>query len=80
MTWVSAVRSSSIGSTSWISGAGRPSRTATTSGIDGICIACAIAGRGVDVDEADQEPALELVDSVTKSSASCWLSGIRVGE
>ncbi len=43
-TWVSAVRSSSIGTTSWSSGIGRPSSTATTSGIDGICMACAIAG------------------------------------
>ena len=41
---VSAVRSSSIGRASCISGIGRPSTTATTSGIDGICMAWAICG------------------------------------
>ena len=61
MTWFSAVRSSSIGSASCSSGIGRPSRTSTTSGIDGICIAWAIAGRGVDVDQPGEEAALELV-------------------
>ena len=46
---------------SWSSGIIRPWTTSATSGTDGICSAWASCGDGVDVDLAEQEPALELV-------------------
>ena len=60
MTWVSAVRSSSIGTTSWSSGIGRPSRITHHQRHRRDLHRLGDLRRRVDVDQAGQEPALEL--------------------
>ena len=79
-TWFSAVRSSSSGTRSWNSGAGRPSSTANTNGTDGSWTACAISG----VASMSTRPARKRPSSssatVAMSRAICTLSGSRLGE
>ena len=80
ITWLMAVRKSSRGSTSWISGCGRPSMTANTNGTDCSCTAWAIAGwESMSTSPARNRPSYSSA-TVARSRAICSLSGSRLAE
>ena len=80
MTWLMAPRRSSRPMTSWMSGAGRPSRTAKTNGTDGSWTACAMVGEtSMSTRPARKRPSYSSA-TVARSRAICSLSGRRLGE